>query len=132
MDLNCNCGIAGIEGKSFVDVYLVFTLKLRATHLLRSPYSDYQQFLYNTITDFLDKGWNYQQIADWLNDKGYKTLRGKKFRNNHTHSIVKKKRIRDVRLSRTYEPKLSDFSLQFIDKTIINHLDLNTSNDDLY
>ena len=115
-----DCGIAGIEGKSFVDVYLIFTLKLRATHLLRSPYSDYQQFLYNTITDFLDKGWNYQQIADWLNDKGYKTLRGKKFRNNHTHSIVKKKRIRDVRLSRTYEPKLTDFSLQFIDKTKIS------------
>ena len=85
-----NCGIAWIEGKSFVDVYFVFTLKLRATHLLRSPYSDYQQFLYNTITDYLEKGWNYKQIADWLNDKGYKTLRGKKFRNNHTHSIVKR------------------------------------------
>ena len=36
-----------------------------------------------------------------------KTPRGKKFRNNHTHSIVKKKRIRDVRLNRTYEPKLT-------------------------
>ena len=48
------------------------------------------------------------------------TPRGKKFRNNHTHSIVKKKRIRDVRLSRTYEPKLSDFSLRFIDKTLID------------
>ena len=115
-----NCGIAGIEGKSFVDVYLIFTLKLRATHLLRSPYSDYQQFLYNTITDFLDKGWNYKQIADWLNDNGYKTPRRKRFRNNHVHSIVKKKRIRDFRLSRSYETKLTDFSLRFIDKTKIN------------
>ena len=110
-----------IGGKSStVDTYLIFTLKLRATHLLRSPYSDYQRFLYNTITDYLDKGWNYQQIADWLNDNGYKTPRGNKFRSNHTHSIVKKKRIRDVRLSRTYEPKLTDFSLRFIDKTLIN------------
>ena len=109
-----------LGGKSFVDTYLIFTLKLRATHLLSSPYSDYQQFLYNTITDYLDKGWNYKQIADWLNDNGYKTTRGKKFRNNHTHSIVNKKRIRDVRLSRTYKPKLTDFSLRFIDKTKIN------------
>ena len=110
-----------IGGKSStVDTYLIFTLKLRATHLLRSSYSDYQQFLYNTITDYLDKGWNYKQIADWLNDNGYKTPRGNKFRNNHTHSIVKKKRIRDVRLSRTYKPKLTDFSLRFIDKTKLN------------
>ena len=56
-----------------------------------------------------------------MNDNGYKTPRGKKFRNNHAYSIVKKKRIRDVRLSRTYEPKLTDFSLRFIDKTIINN-----------
>ena len=105
---------------STVDTYLIFTLKLRATHLLRNPYSEYQQFLYNTITDLLDKGMNYKQIADWLKDKGYKTPRGKNFKNNHAHSIVKKKRIREARLSRTYEPKLTDFSLQFIDKTIIN------------
>ena len=62
---------------------------------------------------------NYKQIADWLNDNEYKTPRGKKFRNNHTHSIVKKKRVREAILSRTFEPKLTDFSLQFIDKTII-------------
>ena len=109
-----------LGGKSFVDTYLIFHLKLRASHLLSAPYSDYQQFLYNTITDYFDKGWNYQQIANWLNDNGYKTLQGKKFRNNHAHSIVKKKRIRDARLSRTYEPKLTDFSLRFIDKTLIS------------
>jgi hypothetical protein len=49
-----------------------------------------------------------------LNDNGYKTPRGKKFGNNHAHSIVKKKRIRDARLSRIYEPKLTDFYLRFI------------------
>ena len=56
-----------------------------------------------------------------MNDNGYKTPRGKRFRNNHVHSIVKKKRIRDVRLNRTYEPKLTDFSLRFIDRTRINN-----------
>ena len=105
---------------STVDTYLIFHLKLRASHLLSAPYSDYQQFLYNTIADYHDKGWNYQQIANWLNDNGYKTPRGKKFRNTHAWSIVKKKRIREVRLSRSYEPKLTDFSLRFIDKTLLS------------
>jgi hypothetical protein len=115
-----NRRITLLGGKSFVDTYLIFHLKLRASHLLSAPYSDYQQFLYNTITDYHDKGWNYQQIVGWLNDNGYKTLQGKKFRNTHAWSIVKKKRIRDARLSKTYEPKLTDFSLRFIDKTVIN------------
>ena len=100
--------------------YLVFHLKLRSSNLLIAPYSDYQHFLYETITSFLDKGWNFQQIADWLNDNGYTTPRGKKFRNAHAHSIVKKKKNRDVKISKTYEPNLSDFSLRFIDKTICN------------
>ena len=101
-----------------IDAYLIFHLKLRASNLLVAPYTEYQQFLYETISKYLEEGWNYQQIADWLNDNGYKTPRGKKFRNAHAHSIVKKKKIREVRLNRTYEPKLTDFSLRFIDKTV--------------
>ena len=31
------------------------------------------------------------ELQTWLNDNGYKTTRGKKFRNAHAHSIVKKK-----------------------------------------
>ena len=81
---------------------------------------EFQQFLYETILGFVDKGWNFQMIADWMNEKDYKTPRGKRFGNAHAHSIVKKKKIRDVRLSKTYEPKLTDFSLQFVDKTLIN------------
>ena len=45
---------------------------------------------------------NFKEIADWLNENGYKTLRGKSFRNNHTHSIIKKKRSSDERFSKTY------------------------------
>ena len=103
-----------------VDTYLIFHLKLRASNLLVSPYTEYQQFLYETITKHLEMGWNYKQSADWLNENGYTTPRGKKFRNAHTHSIVKKKKIRDVRLNQYYEPILTDFSLRFIDKTLVN------------
>ena len=114
----------GLGGKTATrlcsEVYLVFHLKIRVSHLWFQPYSTYQTFLSETIKEFRQRGWNFQQIADWLNDNGYKTLQGKKFINTHAWSIVKKKRIRDARLSKTYEPKLTDFSLRFIDKTVIN------------
>ena len=58
-----------------------------------------------------------------MNENGYTTPRGKKFRNAHTHSIVKKKKIREVRLNRLYAPVMSDFSLRFVDKTIVNQVD---------
>jgi len=103
-----------------VDAYLCFHLKLRASHLLVAPYSDYQEFLYQTISKHLEMGWNYQQSANWLNDNGYTTPRGRRFGNAHTHSIVKKKNIREVRITKFYEPELTDFHLRFVDKTIIN------------
>ena len=116
-------GIILLGGKSSpndADAYLCFHLKLRASHLLVAPYSDYQEFLYQTISKHLEMGWNYQQSADWLNDNGYTTPRGKRFGNAHTHSIVKKKNIREVRITKFYEPELTDFQLRFVDKTILN------------
>ena len=69
---------------------------------------------------FREKGWNYQEIADWLNTNGYKTLRGKMFFNPSAYSIVKKKNLRDARLNKKYPPKLSNFALWFVDRTLIN------------
>ena len=81
---------------SNTDIYFTFTLEVRFTNLWVAPYSSYQQFLYDTICGFRKDGWNYQQIADWLNQNDYKTPRGKKFLNAHAHSIVKKRKIREV------------------------------------
>ena len=106
--------------QSNIDVYFTFTLSVRITNLWVAPYSQYQQFLYDTISDFRQKGWNYTQIADWLNQNDYTTPRGKKFHGSHAHSIVKKKRIRESRLTRKYPPKLSNFALRFVDRTLIN------------
>ena len=106
--------------KSHTEIYLIFHLKVRASHLWVAPYNEYQQFLFDTITDFRSKGWNFEQIADWLNENGYTTVRGKRFRNAHAHSIVKKKGIREVRLNKKYESEICDFSLRFVDKTLIN------------
>ena len=84
-----------------------------------APYNEYQQFLYETITDFREKGWNFQQIADWLNENGYTTVRGKKFRNAHAHSILRKRLSKEELLKREYPEVLSDFSMEVVDKTVV-------------
>ena len=62
---------------------------------LRIPnYSNCQHFLYETITDLRNKGMNFKEIADWLNENGHLTPRGNKFRNNHVHPIAKKRKRR--------------------------------------
>ena len=54
-----------------------------------------------------------------LNKKGYLSVREKKFKGNHVHSIVKKKRLKDEKLERMYREVRSDFSLEVVDKTIL-------------
>ena len=58
-------------------------------------------------------------FADWLNEEVYPSVRGKKFKGNHVHSIVKKKRLKDEKLEREYPEVWSDFSLEVVDKTIL-------------
>ena len=47
------------------------------------------------------------------------SIRGKRFRGTHVHSIVKKKRLKDEKLEREYPEVWSDFSLEVVDKTIL-------------
>ena len=83
-------------------------------------YSEYQFFLYETITEQREKGKTFDQIAEWLTKKGYLSVRGKKFRGAHVHSIVKKKRLKDKKSQREYPEVRSDFSLEVVDKTLVN------------
>ena len=83
-------------------------------------YSKYQFFLYQTITEQREKGETFDQIAEWLNKKGYLSVRGRKFKGNHVHSIVKKKRLKDEKLEKEYPEVRSDFSLEVFDKTLVN------------
>ena len=76
--------------------------------------------MYQTISEHQEKGKTFDQIAEWLNEKGYLSIRGKKFRGAHIHSIVKKKRLKDEKLEREYPEEWSDFSLEVVDKTLVN------------
>jgi hypothetical protein len=102
------------------DVFFTFKVTCRFSNLWVAPYTPYQQFLYDSICEFREKGWNYQEIADWLNENNYRTPRNKKFLGAHAYSIVKKKRIREKRLTTMYQPVLSDFAQRFVDRTLIN------------
>ena len=73
------------------DIFFCFTMTIRRPSLNVPLYSKYQFFLYETITEQREKGKTFDRIAEWLNKKGYLSVRGKKFKGNHIHSIVKKK-----------------------------------------
>ena len=93
--------------------YLYFDLTLSSQNLLTPVYSVYQQSLYNKILSLREKGMNYVQIANWLNTRKYKTPRGRIFRNNHVHSIVKKRRNRLDILQKEPTQSLSNISLRY-------------------
>ena len=82
-----------------------------------SLYSEYQYFLYETISELRDKEMTFQQIAEHLNKKKIETVRGKKFRSPHVHSILKKRRDKEEKLKRKYPDEWSEFSLVVVDKS---------------
>ena len=107
---------------SSADLTYNFTITYRRPPFNIPQYSQYQFFLYETITAHTEKGKTFDQIAEWLNGKGYLSVRGKKFRGAHVHSIVKKKRLKDEKLEKEYPEQWSDFSLEVVDKTLVNNL----------
>ena len=111
--VRCNGGLFS------ADVTFNFSISYRSPALFGNHYSAYQLLLYETITEERDKEKPFDQIADWLNKKGYLSLRGKKFKGNHVHSIVKKKRLKDEKSEREFPTVWSDFSIEVVDKTIL-------------
>jgi len=93
---------------------------LKTGNLLVAPYSEYHEFLHDTILDLHDGGMGYRKIAQWLNEKGYQTLRGNLFSNRHVHSILKRKRQRDERLNREVQVEYKNFDLWFVERKLVN------------
>ena len=108
------------DANCYADLTYNFTITYRRPPFSIPKYSQYQFFIYETIIEQREKGKTFNQIAEWLNEKGYLSVRGKKFKGNHVHSIVKKKRLKDEKLEREYPEKWSDFSLEVVDKTLVN------------
>ena len=101
------------------DTFFCFTITIRRPILQMPIYTEYQYFLYETISKLRKKGMTFNQIADHLNKKKILSVRGKKFRGGHIHSIMKRKRVRDEKLEREYPEVRSDFYLDIYDKSIL-------------
>ena len=93
--------------------HLYFDLTLSSQNLITPVYSVYQQLRYDKIISLREKDMNYVQIANWLNKYGYKTPRGNTFRNNHVHSIVKKRRDRLEYTQREPTQTLSNIKFRY-------------------
>ena len=85
-------------------------------------YTEYQYFLYETISKLREKRITFNQIAEHLNKKKILSVRGKKFRGSYIHSIMKRKKVRDEKLKEKYPEVRSDFYLDIYDKSIIFNL----------
>ena len=107
-------------GSLYADAIYHFSITYRRPPFYLPRYSEYQFFLYETITEQREKGKTFDQIAEWLNKKGYLSVRGKKFQGNHVHSIVIIIRLKDEKLEKKYPEVSSDFSLEVVDKTLLN------------
>ena len=107
------------------DAFFITDLTFNFTHTCRSPAltgnysSEYQLFLYQTISEHRQQGMTFDAIAEWFNKEGYPTVKRKKFRGAHVHSILKKRLAKEELLNRDYPPVWSDFSMEVVDKTIL-------------
>ena len=61
----------------------------------------------------------FDAIAKWLVEKRYLTVRGKRFRGAHAHSIFKKRLAKKELLNREYQTVWLDFSLEVADEAIL-------------
>ena len=82
--------------------YLIITLSIKSQLLCSdySHYNSYQQFLYNLCTSLKKKGLGYRKISYYLNQNGYKSVRGKEIKNTSVYSILKKGKMRIDRINK--------------------------------
>ena len=94
-----------------------FSISITTTHLWESNYSEYQQYLFERIRDYLDgilTPIGYRKISKILNDEGLLTPRGTPFTNTKVFSIYKKGKIRLERMNRPDIVEVSDVIIEVI------------------
>jgi len=69
--------------------FLVYTIQILTTNLTKSKISDTQISHYTLFNELRDKGFGYQQIADYMSDKNIKTITGKSFSGSGIYSLMK-------------------------------------------
>ena len=110
--LQLNDGVRWYLDNPNIQVFISFTVRIKASHLNKIRYSTYQQELWEIIREKHKFGLGYRRISSWLNKHGYKTPRGHEFKNTHVFSILKKKQIADERMAKRFEPTIENLRLE--------------------
>jgi hypothetical protein len=102
--------------------YLCFTTIIQSNDLIYlQEYSVRQSIIYILIRFLhLELGMGYRKISTWLNRSGIKSERGKRFTNSSVHSVLKRKKERDIRI-KTIRQKKFEFILKDMRIEYINH-----------
>ena len=99
--------------------YFQFFIIYRSPALFGNHYSECQLLFFSTISEERKKGKTFDQIEEWLNRKGYLSVRGKKFRGTYIHSILKKRLKKEELLNSEHPPVWSSFKMELVDETIL-------------
>ena len=96
--------------------HLKFTVEIQSNNLTHhQTYTKKQQITYQLIKFLHDvEGLGYRKISHHLNGRGYKSVRGKIFKNGHIQSIlnkglVRKERIKNMKSHKDYGYEFSTY-----------------------
>ena len=96
--------------------FLIINVLFKSSNLWVSPYSQYQQRLFNIIRSQHDEqGKNFVEICNYLISNGYKSTRGKDLTQSIVWSIYTKKKKSIQRFGRVFDPVITDVKLDLID-----------------
>ena len=76
-------------------------------------YSEHQQYLYDTSKKIYGEGLGYRKISNLFNKRKIKTPRGSEFKGNYVYSILKKGKIRENRINRSFDSKIENIKYLF-------------------
>ena len=96
-------------------IIISFSISITTTKLWESNYSDYQQYLFNRICEYKENNVTpigYRKISQIFNDEGLKTSRKTKFSNLKVHSMYKKGKVKEERMSREDIVEIGDVYIE--------------------
>ena len=95
--------------------FLSMVIQVSSSNLWMSPYSEYQQKLFDIIREqHEDQKMNFVQISNWMNENNYLTPRGKVFSQQLAWSMYTKKQRSLKRFSRSFEPEILNSKLEVV------------------
>ena len=105
-------GISPTKNPNDYKVFLSYKIKIQSGSLWNSPISDYQMKVYREIKKLRSENLTYKQIRDNLNERGWRTVRGKEFKDSGVHSSEWKMERR-MKLMERYNCTIEDLQIEF-------------------